>query len=74
MKPSKTAIVGLSLLDILLSMILHSLMNGFQLAFLSPKLFSVSNPFALLFILAAFIFGGMYLFTAAGKIIKSAVK
>ena len=56
------------------SIALFSYLGGFQNVLLNGKLFSTSSPIGAFAIFAILLFGGIYFFTAAGHVIKEAVK
>lgn len=72
--PEKTFYLGMALLALLLGLIVLSMLGALQKAFLVEKVFSLSNPVGLLAVFFIITFGGIYLFKAAERIMKAAVK
>ncbi len=66
--------IGAALLAVLVSIALFSFLGSFQRVFLSSELLSKASPWGILAVCAMLLFGGIYLFNAAGKIVKETVK
>lgn len=72
--PKKTFYLGVALLAILASIALLLYLGGFQRIFLKGNLLSGASPIGVLAVIGILVFGGVYLFNAAGKIIKENLK
>lgn len=66
--------IVVGVIALFVGMALFAYLSGFQNVLLGDKLFSEANPIGVLAIFGILLFGGLYFFTAAGHIIKEAVK
>jgi len=74
MKPDKTIFFGIAALAIILSLVLLAFFAGFQKSFANANTISNSSPVGLIAIVAIVLFGGIYLFKAAGHILKGVIE
>ena len=72
--PAKTVYIGIALLSVLGSIILLSFLVTFQNVFSLEGALSTASPAGILAVFAILLFGGMYLFNIAIRIIKSVME
>jgi len=74
MKPIKTIYLAAGLLALLAAMILLGFLGSFQQVLSMEGAISNASPIGIMAVFAILIFGGIYFFNGAGKIIKEALK
>lgn len=72
--PKRISWIGLGIAVVLTSLVMLAYFKDFQSVLLIGDLLKRAHPLGVLTIFGLLIFGGVYLFNTAGKIIKEAVK